>query len=166
MQQHTKLEISVGVFVVLGGLSLAYLSFTLGGFEWGNHQYPLEARFSSVGDLKLGDAVKVAGVSVGEVTAIRLVDYAAQVSLAVQAGVTLPDDTIASIQTSGLLGDAYVSLSPGASERDVPAGGSISRTESAISISELLAKYAFGSTATDPEGSAGPAGSPTSDVLE
>ena len=155
MQQHTKVEIAVGAFVVFGGLALAYLSLTLGGVDWSGRHYPLEARFSSVGDLKVGDTVKLAGVSVGEVTDIRLVDYSAQVSLDVQAAVTVPDDTIASIQTAGLLGDAYVSLSPGASSNDLPAGGRISRTESAISISELLAKYAFGSAGTDAEGAAG-----------
>jgi phospholipid/cholesterol/gamma-HCH transport system substrate-binding protein len=103
-----------------------------------------------VGDLKVGDPVKLAGVRIGDVTEIQLVDYAAEVQLSLRAPLLLPDDSIASIQTAGLLGDAYVSLSPGASDQDLPPGGSIRRTEPAISISELLAKYAFGSLGSAP----------------
>jgi phospholipid/cholesterol/gamma-HCH transport system substrate-binding protein len=145
MLKHTKLEISVGLFVVLGMVALAYLSFTLGGIELGRAMYPVHARFSSVGDLKKGDAVKLAGVNVGEVTGIELVDYTAAVELSVSRTVTLPKDTIASIQTAGLLGDAYVSLSPGAAGDNLPEGGMIRHTEPAFSISELLSRYAFGS---------------------
>jgi phospholipid/cholesterol/gamma-HCH transport system substrate-binding protein len=145
MLKHTKLEISVGLFVILGMGALAYLSITLGGVELGRATYPIHARFSSVGDLKKGDAVKLAGVNVGEVTAIELVDYTAAVELGLSRTVELPTDTIASIQTSGLLGDAYVSLSPGAASDNLPANGMIQRTEPAISISDLLARYAFGS---------------------
>jgi len=107
MQRYTKLEISVGLFVVLGALSLAYLSLTLGGLRLGaGDRYPLTARFSSVGNLKNGDPVKVAGVNVGEVTKIRLVDFNAEAELSVTRELKLPADTIASIQSAGLLGDA------------------------------------------------------------
>jgi phospholipid/cholesterol/gamma-HCH transport system substrate-binding protein len=145
MQRYTKLEISVGLFVVIGALSLAYLSLTLGGLRLGaGDRYPLTARFSSVGSLKNGDPVKVAGVSVGEVTKIRLVDFNAEAELSVTRELKLPADTIASIQSAGLLGDSYVSLSPGASEQDLPPGGSINRTESAVNLMGLISKYAFG----------------------
>lgn len=150
MQRYTKLEISVGLFVAAGVLGLGYLSLSLGGLELAGPRYPLRARFASVGGLKVGDPVKVAGVQVGDVTEIQLVDYVAEVQLSLRAPLPLPDDSIASIQTAGLLGDAYVSLSPGASEQDLPPGGSIRRTEPAITISELLAKYAFGSLDSAP----------------
>jgi phospholipid/cholesterol/gamma-HCH transport system substrate-binding protein len=145
MQRYAKLEISVGLFLLGGLAAVAYLSLTLGGVAWNEPRYVISARFSSVGDLKTGDAVKLAGVSVGEVTRISLVEYAAETELSLQQAIELPDDTIASIQTAGLLGDAYVSLSPGASERTLSAGQRIARTEPAINISELLGKYAFGS---------------------
>jgi phospholipid/cholesterol/gamma-HCH transport system substrate-binding protein len=152
MRRYTKVEISVGAFILLGGFALAYLSFTLGGLELSRRRtYALTARFSSVGELKPGDPVKLAGVAVGEVERISLADFAAETELLIEADVKLPDDTIASIQSAGLLGDAYVSLSPGASDRDLPSRGRIRRTEPAISLTELLAKYAFGSKDSDDE---------------
>lgn len=150
MQRYGKLEISVGLFVLGGFAALAYMSLTLGGVTWNEQRYVISARFSSVGDLKTGNAVKLAGVPVGEVTRISLIEYAAETELSLQRSLELPDDTIASIQTAGLLGDAYVSLSPGASERTLNAGQRLARTEPAISISELLAKYAFGSLDSKP----------------
>jgi len=145
MQRYTKLEVSVGVFVLLGMLALAYFSLTLGELRWSPvERYVVGARFSSVGGLKKGDPVKVAGVNVGEVHRIALADFNADVTLSLDRELRLPADTIASIQTAGLLGDAYVSLSPGGSERDLLPGGRISRTEPAISIMDLIAKYALG----------------------
>jgi phospholipid/cholesterol/gamma-HCH transport system substrate-binding protein len=147
MERYTKIEISVGAFVVLGAIALGYLAFTLGGLEWSKPRYVLTARFSSVGELKLGAPVKLAGVTIGEVKAIALTNFSGEAELRIDTAVNLPDDTIASIQSAGLLGDAYVSLSPGGSERNLTAGARILRTEPAISLSELLAKYAFGSPA-------------------
>ena len=145
MQRYTKLEVSVGLFVVIGALSLGYLSLTLGGLRLnGGDRYHLTARFSSVGSLKHGDPVKVAGVNIGEVTSIRLVDFNAEAELSVNGELKLPADTMASIQSAGLLGDAYVSLSPGASDQDLQPGDSINRTESAVSLIGLISKYAFG----------------------
>jgi phospholipid/cholesterol/gamma-HCH transport system substrate-binding protein len=150
MQHYTKVEISVGTFVVVGALALAYLSFTLGGLELSRGEsYTITARFSSVGELKRGDPVKLAGVNVGEVGRISLKDFAAETELVLDGVVELPEDTIASIQSAGLLGDAYVSLSPGASDKDLPDRGRIRRTEPAVSLTELIAKYAFGSPVSE-----------------
>lgn len=145
VQRYTRLEISVGAFMIVGTAALGYLAFTLGDLSLNNQQrFPITARFSSVGDLKPGDPVKMAGVTIGEVNRVQLVDFAAEAELLIDKGVPLPEDTIASIQSAGLLGDAYISLSPGASEKDLPAQGRITHTEPAISITELIAKYAFG----------------------
>jgi phospholipid/cholesterol/gamma-HCH transport system substrate-binding protein len=148
MQTHTRLELSVGLFVIAGLLALAYLSLTLGGLQPARGHYRVFARFSSVGDLKEGDPVKIAGVGVGEVSRIRLVDFMAEAELSLAPEVKLPLDTIAAIQSAGLLGDSYVSLSPGASEQDLAANARIARTQPAISLTELIAKYAFGSSGT------------------
>jgi phospholipid/cholesterol/gamma-HCH transport system substrate-binding protein len=156
MQTHGKLEVSVGIFVIVCGAALSYLAFTLGGLQLGDSRFAIFARFSSVGDLKRGDAVKLAGVAVGEVNDISLVDYTASVELSLSQPLMIPKDTIASIQTAGLLGDAYVSLSPGASSDNLAPGGTIAHTEPAISISELLAKYAFGSLGGEPAGAGRP----------
>jgi phospholipid/cholesterol/gamma-HCH transport system substrate-binding protein len=150
MQRHTPLELSVGAFVTLGAAALFYLSVTLGGLRLGaDTRYPVIARFSNVGSLKVGDPVRVAGVLIGEVQSLRLVDYTAEAQLLVDNGVKLPEDTIASVQSAGLLGDAYVSLSPGASDKDLPAMGRIQQTEPAVSLTELLGKYAFGNPVGD-----------------
>jgi phospholipid/cholesterol/gamma-HCH transport system substrate-binding protein len=169
VQSHTKLEMSVGAFVLVGVGALGYLSFTLGGVELRRDRYEVNARFSSVGDLKPGDAVKVAGVKVGEVDQIALVDYTAAVSLAVDRSVALPRDSIASIKTSGLLGDAYVSLSPGAAIENLAAGENIRQTESAISLTDLVGKYAFGSVDAESSSARGRAkgtANPPEDTLQ
>lgn len=149
MHPYTKNEISVGAFVIVGMLALGYLSFTLGGLELKQREFSIHARFSSVGELKLGDPVKLAGVRIGEVKSIKLVEYSADAELALDDELKLPDDTIASIQSAGLLGDAYVSLSPGASDHNLASGGRILRTEPAVSLTELISKYAFGSPLSD-----------------
>lgn len=149
MSSYTKIEVSVGAFVLTGVLALGYLSFTLGDLSFKQRSLGVHARFSSVGELKVGDPVKLAGVRVGEVKSIKLVDYAADTELELDDEIKLPDDTIASIQSAGLLGDAYISLSPGASDHNVANGERILRTESAISLMELISKYAFGSPLAD-----------------
>jgi phospholipid/cholesterol/gamma-HCH transport system substrate-binding protein len=159
MHSYTKIEISVGAFVIVGMLALGYLSFTLGGLELKQRSFSIHARFSSVGELKAGDPVKLAGVRIGEVKSIKLIDFAADAELALDDELELPDDTIASILSAGLLGDAYVSLSPGASDHNLANGQRILRTEPAVSLTEMISKYAFGSPLSDdapakPEGAA------------
>jgi len=177
---YTKLELSVGAFVVAGALAIGYLSLTLGRLSiGGTDRYPVQARFSSVGSLKKGDPVKIAGVSVGEVARIRLADFTAEAELELDRDVRLPDDTIASIETAGLLGDAYVSLAPGASDKSLSEGQRILRTEPAISLTELISRYAFGAplsgpaaggsaepAATKSEGSSAPGAEPTPSPFE
>lgn len=150
MERYTKLEFSVGAFVLIGAAALGYLALTLGDVSLTRDaKYPVFARFSSVAGLKVGDSVKVAGVTVGEVKSIALADFNAQVELALNEDVRLPSDTIASIQSAGLLGDSFVNLAPGADDGDLTPGDRIARTEPAVSLTELIAKYAFGSPVED-----------------
>ena len=126
MFDYTKAEVVTGIFVVLGLLGLGYLSISIGGVRiLRRDEYHLSARFSNVGDLKLRAPVKVAGVTVGRVESIRLADYYGEADLAIARAVTLPSDTIASITTAGLLGDSYVSLSPGAADANLRHGDRI-----------------------------------------
>lgn len=146
MPTYSRVEIGVGIFVLLGMAALAYLSISLGEVRWfQSPQLRIDARFSSVGDLKEGAAVKMAGVRVGQVDSITLQNYAAEVVLSVQPDLALPKDTIASIRTSGLLGESHISLSPGADEANLAAGDRIMQTEPPIDLIELVSKYAFGS---------------------
>jgi phospholipid/cholesterol/gamma-HCH transport system substrate-binding protein len=143
--KHSKLEISVGLFVMLGLAALAYLSVSIGGLELvAPDRYVVKARFASIGNLKVGAPIRLAGVNIGEVKGVRLTDYAAETALAIDRSIELPKDTIASIRTEGLLGDVYVLLSPGASAKNLTDGELIAQTEPAIDLIDLLARYAFG----------------------
>jgi phospholipid/cholesterol/gamma-HCH transport system substrate-binding protein len=145
--KYRRVEISVGVFVLVGCFALAYLSLSVGGLEiLPPARYSIHARFANIGDLDQGAPVKLAGVVVGRVGDITLDDYAARVELHINDSVVIPADTIASIRTSGLLGESHVSLSPGASDEALADGGRIMQTEPAVDLIDLLERYALGST--------------------
>jgi phospholipid/cholesterol/gamma-HCH transport system substrate-binding protein len=121
--EKTKLEIVVGVFVLVGVLCLGYLSIKLGKLEMiGGDVYEVEAQFNSASGLKPGSTIEIAGVEVGRVRGITLVDDRAKVKLAVNKTVKLYTDTIASIKTRGIIGEKFLALNPGEG-RPAQAGG-------------------------------------------
>jgi phospholipid/cholesterol/gamma-HCH transport system substrate-binding protein len=141
-----NVETAVGVFMVIGFLCFAWLSVKLGDVNlFGSQSYRVQARFGSVSGLKEGAVVEIAGVQVGKVAAIRLQpdDYRAVVEMAMDRGVQLSEDSIASIRTAGIIGDRYVNISPGGMPQSIAPGGEIVETESAINLEELLSKYIF-----------------------
>jgi len=145
--KKTSVETAVGVFVMIGLISVAYMTIKLGKMEWfGDGYYLLDARFDSVSGLKTGAQVDMAGVEIGQVAGIRLDNerQVAVVQLKIREDVMLTDDVIASVKTSGLIGDKYIRLTPGGSERILKPGGMIIDTESALDIEELVSKYVFG----------------------
>lgn len=138
-----------GIFVIIGLLCVAYLTVKLGKMELtGGNDYTVYARFSSIGGLRVGAGVEIAGVSVGKVSAINLEQNdegsLAVVTIKVQNGVELTDTCIASIKTAGLIGDKYVSLSPGGAAELLENGAEITDTESALDIEALIKNYVFG----------------------
>jgi phospholipid/cholesterol/gamma-HCH transport system substrate-binding protein len=139
-------EMAVGIFIIVGILALAYLSVKLGRLEViHTGGYTLYADFSDIGGLKPGGAVVIAGVEVGTVKSMRLnQDYQALVALNIRKGVAIQEDAIASIKTKGLIGEQYVQITPGGSEKNLPPGGTIRETEPALDIQGLIAKYVFG----------------------
>jgi phospholipid/cholesterol/gamma-HCH transport system substrate-binding protein len=142
-----NIETAVGLFVLLGIACLAWLSIKLGKLEIvGGDYVPVHAEFASVSGLKKGVSVEIAGVDVGKVESITLDDYSADVLMKIRTGIRLPEDTIASIRTRGLIGDKYVSLSPGASNRMIPPNGKIRDTESAVDMEQLIGEFIHGST--------------------
>jgi phospholipid/cholesterol/gamma-HCH transport system substrate-binding protein len=146
--KQTKLEFLVGVFVLIGLAAVAYLTLKLGaGSLLGGDTYMLEARFTNTSGLNAGSNVVVAGVPVGRVEEIRVetTDYSAIVTLRVNSGLHLPTDSMASIKTTGLIGDKFISLSPGADETFLTPGTRITMTESAVDLEGLIGKMAFGS---------------------
>ena len=145
--QKTSIEMAVGVFMLIGIACVGYLTIQLGKMQWvGDNNYALEARFKSAAGLKTGAQVEIAGVQVGQVDAIRFDQdrQMALVRLKIQKGIVLTDDVIASVKTSGLIGDRYIKLTPGGSNLVLKPGDQITETESAIDFEELISKYVFG----------------------
>lgn len=152
--KRTKLELLVGLFVVLGLSAVVYLTIKLGaGSIIGVDNYTLEARFTNTSGLNTGSSVVVAGVPVGRVERIWVDpnDYSAIVTFRVNSDLNLPTDSMASIKTTGLIGDKYLALSPGAEEVYLKPGERITMTESAVDIESLIAKFAFGSVSQESE---------------
>ena len=140
-----RIELGVGLFMVAGIAALAYLSVNLGRVDiLGQHGYVVYADFPSVGGLKSGASVEIAGVSVGRVQSIGLNDYQARVALQIDTNVKLQTDAIVSIKTKGLIGEKFVLISPGGSDKIVPAGGRLTEVEAPVDIEELISKYVFG----------------------
>jgi len=146
MKEH-YIETLVGIFVVIGIVCVGYLTIKLGKMEWiGENNYPIFARFQSISGLKKGAAVEMAGVQIGQVDTISLdlENQVALVKMKIQKDVVLKDDVIASVTTSGLIGDKYINLSPGGSDQVLKPGDVIMETESAVNLEELISKYVFG----------------------
>jgi phospholipid/cholesterol/gamma-HCH transport system substrate-binding protein len=143
--RKANLELAVGVFVLLGLACLAYLAVNLGKMEIYGEGYNIYANFDNASGLKTGAAVEVAGVEVGRVTNIKVTpQYQARVSMKLRTGVKIHDDAIASIRTKGIIGDKFVKLSPGNSEKIIPPGGTIIDTESGIDLEEVISSYIHG----------------------
>ncbi len=143
--EKTKLELVVGVFVLVGILCLAYLSVKLGKLELiGGDVYEVVAQFNSASGLKPGSAIEIAGVEVGRVRAITLKQDRAAVTLAVNNGVKLYTDTIASIKTRGIIGEKFLAISPGGGGDPLKPGDTIRDTESGLDLEELVSQYVHG----------------------
>jgi phospholipid/cholesterol/gamma-HCH transport system substrate-binding protein len=128
-------------------VAVGYLTIKFGKMELlGENYYTIYARFYSVSGLKRGASVELAGVQIGQVEEIALDPdrYLATVSLKIRKDIELGEDVIASVKTSGMIGDKFIKLSPGGTEEKLRAGDTIIETESALDIEELLSKYIFG----------------------
>ncbi len=147
IMKKQKIELIVGIFVIAGLLCAGYLAVKLGRMELlaGNY-YNLYAKFASVAGLTKGARVETAGVQIGQVTDISLdkKSGAALIEMKINSDIELMDDSIASVKTSGLLGDKYIGISLGGSDIKLKPGDYILETESAVDIEGLISKFAFG----------------------
>jgi phospholipid/cholesterol/gamma-HCH transport system substrate-binding protein len=142
---QSRTEIVVGIFVLAGLICLGYLAIRLGKLElFGSQGYVVFADFVSVAGIKLGDPIEIAGVRIGKVEGIALADDRARLTLRVSDGVKLQEDVIASVRARGLIGDKFVLVTPGASEKIIPAGGKIRDTDSPPDIPDLIGKFVGG----------------------
>ena len=142
-------ETAVGIFVIAGLVCVAWMTIKLGRMElFSSKGFEVSARFDSATGLRTGADVELAGVPVGRVVAIHLdpdpMRSQAIVDMKLDRNLHLSEDSMASIKTSGLIGDKYVSLSRGGSETEIGDGGELTETESPMDLESLIAKYAFG----------------------
>lgn len=140
------LQLAVGFFMLIGIFSLAYLSVKLGKLETiSGGSYIVHANFVNAEGVKKGTVVEIAGIEVGKVVDLGLSkDYRARLTFSIRKNVAIQEDAIASIKTKGLIGEKFVQISPGASEKLISDGGKITETESVTDIEELISRYIFG----------------------
>ena len=146
MKKYT-METSVGVFMLLGLLCVGYLTIRLGDLELlRGGTYLLNARFTSAAGLNRGSVVEMAGVKIGKVEGISLhsTDLVAIVTMQIDKGVPIFDDSVASIKTRGLIGDKYIEIAPGGSDFELGPGETIVDTVPALDIERLIGRFAFG----------------------
>lgn len=145
--QMKSMEFTVGLFVVAGLLALAMLALKVGNIHvlGAGQTYAVTADFNNIGSLKSKAPVTVAGVRVGQVAAISVnpVTYRAVVTLHILKKYRFPRDSSASIVTAGLLGEQYVSLSPGGSRHYLKNGGKIRITQSAIVLEQIISQLLY-----------------------
>jgi phospholipid/cholesterol/gamma-HCH transport system substrate-binding protein len=142
---NRRVELSVGVFLLVGLVCMAYLSLKLGQIRlWADSDYLVQATFSTVNGLKAKAAVTMAGVNIGRVERIELKGGSALVIMRVNKDVKLEEDVIASVKTNGIIGDKYIAISPGASDAYIQKGGKIVDTQPPLDLEELIGKFVFG----------------------
>jgi phospholipid/cholesterol/gamma-HCH transport system substrate-binding protein len=153
-------QIVVGIFTLLGIAAMIVLSVRLGRVEiFPTPGYTLFANFDNIAGLKNGNEVEIAGVKIGKVTSIALKDNRAHVAMRVNDGVEVDSEAIASVLTSGLIGDKYVSIQLGAGD-NLKEGGTIHQTQSAFVLENAIGAFINGSgSGGSKSGAAGSSGS-------
>ncbi|HEB49969.1 MAG TPA: outer membrane lipid asymmetry maintenance protein MlaD [Desulfobulbus sp.] len=144
---NSRLEIFVGIFLVLGLLAFGWLALQLGEIPWLNagRTYVLNADFDNISGVKSGAEVQIAGVVVGTVLGLRLTDDGlAEASLQIDRKIKVPVDSIASVKSQGIIGDKYIQITLGGDEENYKPGDTITDTESSVDLESLISKFAFG----------------------
>jgi len=148
MRQSRAIDVSTGLFVLLGFASILFLVTQITNREFSLHSdsYRIKAQFENVGGLKPGAPVSMAGVTIGRVESIGydMKLFKAVVTLRIDEHYDqIPDDSDASILTAGLLGGQYVGISPGGSEQSFHDGDTVQFVQDAIVLENLISKYLF-----------------------
>jgi phospholipid/cholesterol/gamma-HCH transport system substrate-binding protein len=165
-----SIEIMVGLFVLLGIAGLLFLALKAANLaSFGQHEgYVVRARFDNIGGLKPRAPVRSAGVTVGRVRSISLdpKTYQGVVRLEIDNHVKFPKDTSAKILTAGLLGDQYIGLEPGYDEKELVAGDTISQTQSAVVLENLIGQLIFNRAADAGTSAPAPAFAPAASAAK
>jgi phospholipid/cholesterol/gamma-HCH transport system substrate-binding protein len=145
--QRSKNDVWVGLFVLIGAAAILFLALQSANLLSLSFQttYRVDAKFDNVGGLKPKTAVKSAGVVVGRVESITFDDktFQARVALALESRFLFPKDSSLKILTSGLLGEQYIGIEAGADDKNLAAGDSISTTQSAVVLENLISQFLF-----------------------
>ncbi|MBW2654861.1 MAG: outer membrane lipid asymmetry maintenance protein MlaD [Deltaproteobacteria bacterium] len=141
-----KIEFYVGLFVIIGLLCTGYLFAVLGEINFmRDKRYPLHAFFTSVSGLKTGARVEMAGVEIGVVSNVSIDKerLLAKIDFRIDKNIELSEDIIASVKTSGIIGQKYIDILPGGSDIILEPGEEILLTESSLDIESLVRKFIF-----------------------
>ena len=149
--QRSKVDVWVGLFVLIGAAAILFLALQSANLLNLSFQqtYRVSARFDNAGGLKPKAAVKSAGVVVGRVEEIRFDDktFQADVVLALESRYAFPRDSSLKILTSGLLGEQYVGIEPGADEKNLAQGDVVKQTQSAVVLENLIGQFLYSKAA-------------------
>ena len=148
MAQRTT-EIMVGLFILAGGAALLVLALQVSGltFKPGGETYTVSAYFNDAGSLAPRSRVSMAGVTVGRIREVALDQetFQARVVIDIESGYdSIPADSSAIIRTSGLLGEQYIDISPGADLESLADGDTFYETQSALNIERVISNFASG----------------------
>ncbi|MGE0714712.1 MAG: outer membrane lipid asymmetry maintenance protein MlaD [Alphaproteobacteria bacterium] len=144
--KHNIVEAVIGAVVLAVAAAFVVFAYTATGVR-AVAGYELVARFSRIDGVGVGSDVRVSGIRVGSITAMALdpKTFLAEVRFSVAPTVKLPTDTVASISSTGLLGDKFLDLVPGGEEKMLSPGAAIAHTQASVSIEQLIGQYMFSS---------------------
>jgi len=149
--QRSRNDVWVGIFVLIGAVAILFLALQAANLLSLSFQstYRVTAKFDDVGGLKPKSAVRSSGVVVGRVETIDFDDktFQARVTLALENRYAFPKDSSLKILTSGLLGDQYVGIEAGADDKTLAVGDTISSTQSAVVLENLIGQFLYNKAA-------------------
>lgn len=161
------IEIVIGAVVLIVAALFLVFAYRTSQFRAASGGYEVTADFARVDGIHQGSDVRISGIKVGTVVADELdpKTFLATIRMSIDKSVQLPEDTVAQVTSSGLLGDKYMSLAPGGSDKVIPPGGKIQYTQSSVSLENLIGQMMFTSpgaktAAPAAEGGAAPAPAP------
>ncbi len=144
---NSRVEIVVGLFLVIGFLAFGWLAVQLGEVSLfsDSRTYTVYADFNNISGVKPGAEVQIAGVTIGSVKGLSLnEDEQARAALQLDKKIQIPVDSIASVKSQGIIGDKLIQITLGGDEELYKAGDVIVDTESSVDLESLISKFAFG----------------------
>jgi phospholipid/cholesterol/gamma-HCH transport system substrate-binding protein len=140
---NSAAETVIGAVVLATAVGFVVYAGQTRGVEIGGTTYPLTASFRSAEGVSVGTDVRLAGITVGSVTALDLdpQSYQARMTLAVRGDLAIPEDSDVKISSESLLGGSFVELTPGGSEFMLAAGDEIANTQGSVSLLDLLIRF-------------------------